>query len=103
MDNIVMKQLVPEVFFGIDENNEKKLYYKLLEFESSETNKHYVAYTDYSEDISGDIKAYGATVKMIKDEIKLEPLENDKEWRVIDYTLQNIQGNKKENKNEKED
>lgn len=38
------------MFIGFNENGEEKTFYKLLEFDSTETGKHYLAYTDNEKD-----------------------------------------------------
>jgi len=85
------EELIPDVFFGLDENDEKKVYYKLLEFSSEETGKDYIAYTDYSEDDEKNTKAYGAIVTKDGDTIKLDPIEDEREWKIIEVTLEALQ------------
>jgi len=95
-------QLLPDVFFGLDEKEEKKLYYKLLEFSSDETGKDYIAYTDYEEDEKGNTKAYGAILRKENDEVKLDPIEDEREWKLIEVTLEALQSDEVGNNEEKE-
>jgi hypothetical protein len=90
------KDLIPDTFYGIDEKDEKKMYYKLFEFSSDETEKNYIGYTDYSEDENGNNKTYGASILLEDDEIKLMPLETKQEIRAFELILKDAQKDKKE-------
>lgn len=48
MENI--EEIKDDMFIGFNEKGEKTTFYKLLEFDSTETGKHYLAYTDNSVD-----------------------------------------------------
>lgn len=85
------EELKDDMFVGFNENGEKATFYKLLEFDSNETGKHYMAYTDNSVDESGNIKAYGAIVTQEGDLMKLEPITSEKEWKVIEMALNVLQ------------
>ena len=82
------------VIIGINEKGEKQTFYKLLEFDSTDDGKHYVAYTDYSVDKNGNYKAYGSVVTVEDGQIKLGAIENEKVWNFIEMTLQSIQSEK---------
>ncbi|MDD5979785.1 MAG: DUF1292 domain-containing protein [bacterium] len=90
-----------DMFVGFNEKGEKRTFYKLLEFESKETGKHYLAYTDNTTDSKGNLKAYGSVVEQDGDDnlMKLKPIETEKEWKVIEMALKVLQedmGNKNE-------
>ena len=55
-------ELSDDMFIGFNEAGEEKTFYKLLEFDSAETGKHYLAYTDNEKDENGNLKAYGSIV-----------------------------------------
>ena len=85
-------ELTPDMFIGFNEKGEKKTFYKLLEFDSKD-GVHYLAYTDNETDEKGNLKAYGSILQ--KDEekglMKLKPITNEKEWKVIEMALKVLQ------------
>ncbi len=87
------KELTDDMFIGFNEEGEEKTFYKLLEFESNETGKTYLAYTDNEMDENGNLKAYGSIVTRENDYMKLEPITTEKEWKVIETALRVIQEN----------
>lgn len=80
-----------DMFIGFNEKGEQKTFYKLLEFDSTETGKHYLAYTDNELDDDGNLKAYGSVVSQEGDYVKLEPIPTEKEWKVIEMALKVLQ------------
>ena len=74
------------------EAGEQKVFYKLLEFDSKETGKHYLAYTDNEKDENGNLKAYGSIIVEEDGRTKLEPITTEKEWKVIEMALKVLQG-----------
>ena len=93
-------ELREDTFVGFSESGEKKLFYKLLEFDSEETGKHYLAYTDNEKDENGNLKAYGSVVVSDGDYMKLESIETEKEWKVIETALRVLQEEMKGENNE---
>ena len=93
-------ELRDDMFIGFNEAGEEKTFYKLLEFDSEETGKHYLAYTDNELDDNGNVKAYGSIVTYDGGYMKLEPITSEKEWKVIETALGVLQEEMKENKNE---
>ena len=85
------QELKEDMFIGFGENGEEKTFYKLLEFDSEETGKHYLAYTDNELDENGNIKAYGSIVIQDENYMKLEPITTEKEWKVIEMALKVLQ------------
>ena len=90
-------ELSDDMFVGFNEKGEKKTFYKLLEFDSEETGKHYLAYTDNEIDENGNTKAYGAIVTYDNNYMRLEAITTDKEWKVIETALRVLQDEIKEN------
>lgn len=82
-----------DMFIGFNAKGEQMTFYKLLEFDSTETGKHYMAYTDNTTDENGNLKAYGSVVTQEGDVMKLTPIESEKEWKVIEVALQVLQEN----------
>lgn len=85
------EELKEDMFVGFNEKGEEMTFYKLLEFDSTETGKHYLAYTDNTTDEKGNLKAYGSVVIKDGDNVKLEPIETEKEWKVIETILGTLQ------------
>ena len=69
----------------------------LFTFDSEETGKNYIVYTDNTKDESGNIKVY-ASIYNPEDTTKLEPITSDKEWKIIQIVLDEVMAEaKKEN------
>lgn len=65
----------------------------LFTFESDETKKNYIVYTDNTIDDEGNTKVY-ASIYDYKDDLneaKLTPIESDKEWKIIETILEELQ------------
>lgn len=92
--------LKEDMFVGFNEKGEEKTFYKLLEFDSKETGKHYLAYTDNELDENGNVKAYGSIVNYDGDYMKLEAITSEKEWKVIETALRVLQEELKDKNNE---
>ena len=99
----VDEELTEDTFIGFNENGEKKKFYKLLEFDSEETGKHYLAYTDTEKDENGNLKAYGSVVVSDGDYMKIESITTEKEWKVIETALRVLQEEMKGEKDGKEE
>jgi len=63
----------------------------LFTFESDETKKNYMVYTDNTKDEEGNIKVYASIYNPEKPESELQPIETDKEWKIIETILEEIQ------------
>ena len=63
----------------------------LFTFESEETGKNYIVYTDNSVDEDGNTKVYASIYDPDSDESKLLPIESEKEWRIIEVILEELQ------------
>lgn len=94
------QDLRDDMFIGFNNQGEKKTFYKLLEYDSEETGKHYLAYTDNEKDENGNLKAYGSIVIQDGPYMKLENITTEKEWKVIEVALRAIQDELKEANNE---
>ena len=72
----------------------------LFTFESEETKKKYIVYTDNTEDEKGNIRVYSNV--MVEDEkgVKLEPIATEKEYKVVEIMLGQIQDEVHRNLNE---
>ncbi len=63
----------------------------LFTFESDETKKNYIVYTDNTLDNEGNTKVYASIYKPEEAEPKLLPIETDKEWKIIETILEELQ------------
>lgn len=78
-------------FTLIDENGNEVEYDVLFTFESEETNKNYIVYTDQTKDGAGNIQVYASIYDPNDPNSKLEPITTDKEWKVIETILSTLQ------------
>ena len=63
----------------------------LFTFESDETGKNYIIYTDNTLDEEGNTKVYASIFDPTKETTTLEPIESDKEWKIIETILESLQ------------
>ena len=78
-------------FTLIDDNGNEVVYDVLFTFESEETNKNYLVYTDNSRDEAGNVEVYASIYDPDDPHSKLEAIETEKEWKVIETILQTLQ------------
>lgn len=74
-------------FIVKDENGEEKEFYKLFTFDSDETGKSYIVYTDNTTDESGNVIIRANTYDPTGADLSLKPLTSEKEWKVIENIL----------------
>ena len=75
----------------------------LFTFDSKETGKSYIAYTDNTLDDEGNVKVYASTYDTEGKDTRLLPIETEKEWKIIETILNTIQEEKaKANKDQGE-
>lgn len=85
----------------IDENGNEIIYDVLFTFESEETGKNYIVYTDNTVDATtGNIEVYASIYDPDDPKSKLEPIESEKEWKVIETILETLQEEIRNKKNE---
>lgn len=75
-----------------NENNEEKEFDIIFTFESKETHKKYVTYTDFSKDYKGKINCWSSYYEGEE----LKPVTTEKELQVIDEMLKTISNSTKE-------
>lgn len=78
-------------FSMLDENGKEIVYDVLFTFESEETKKNYIVYTDNSKDEQGNVQVYASTYHPEDPKGKLEAIETDKEWKIIETILETLQ------------
>ena len=74
----------------------------LFTFESDETKKNYIVYTDNTLDEEGNTKVYASIYNPDEDETKLLPIETDKEWKIIETILEELQNETQDGEAEEE-
>ncbi len=78
--------------FKVIDNDGKEIECEVLfTFESDETKKNYIVYTDNTKDEIGNIKVYASIFDPNSDTTKLEPIETEKEWNIIENILETLQ------------
>ena len=75
----------------IDENGKEIVYDVLFTFDNEETKKSYIVYTDNSKDETGNIQVYASIYDPNNPKSKLEAIESEKEWKVIETILNTLQ------------
>lgn len=75
----------------------------LFTFDSDETKKSYIAYTDNTVDEMGNTKVYASIYTPNENPVNLIPIETEKEWKIIETILEEVQEEAKKavNNNEK--
>jgi len=63
----------------------------LFTFDSEETNKSYIVYTDNSRDSEGNIQVFASIYDPKQDNPRLEPIETEQEWKIIETILNTLQ------------
>jgi len=75
----------------VGENGEKVVCDILFTFDSEETNKSYMVYTDNSKDENGKVRVFASIYDPQDPTSKLEEIKTEKEWKVINTILETLQ------------
>ena len=75
----------------INDNGEEVMCDVLFTFDSEETKKSYIVYTDNSKDEQGNVQVFASIYDPNEEDQKLEPITTDKEWKVIETILNTLQ------------
>lgn len=78
-------------FTLIDDTGKEVSYDVLFTFDSDETGKSYIVYTDNTKDDKGNVEVYASIYDPKNPNSKLEAIETDKEWKVIETILDTLQ------------
>ena len=87
-------------FKVIDKDGKEIEFEVLFTFESDETKKNYMVYTDNSTDEEGNVRVYASVFKQDAEPLELLPVETDREWKIIETILDSIQEENKKNSEE---
>lgn len=63
----------------------------LFTFDSEETNKSYIVYTDNTKDEAGNIQVFASIYDPKQQNPKLDPIETEQEWKIIETILNTLQ------------
>lgn len=78
-------------FTVLDENGKEIKCDVLFTFDSEETGKSYIVYTDNSVDEEGNTKVFASIYNPGSDDQRLMPIETEKEWKIIEIILEGLQ------------
>lgn len=84
-------------FTVLDENGKKTVCDVLFTFDSEETGKSYIVYTDNSVNKDGKTQVFASIYNPDSDEQRLMPIETEKEWKIIEIILEELQAGIKGN------
>jgi len=78
-------------FTVMDENGKEVTCEVLFTFDSEETKKNYIVYTDNTTDEDGNVRVYASVFDPTNEKTELKPIETDREWKIIETILESIQ------------
>ena len=78
--------------FTITDKSGKTIEYEILfTFDSDETKKSYIVFTDNNKDEEGSIITYAATYDKNGENLELQDIKTDEEWALIESLLSQIE------------
>lgn len=83
-------------FTVMDEKGNQVTCEVLFTFDSEETKKNYIVYTDNTTDEEGNVRVYASIYNPESEATELMPIETEREWKIVETILDSIQ---EENKN----
>ena len=90
--------------FKVVDNEGKEIEFEVLfTFESDETKKNYMVYTDNTKDENGNVRVYASVFKPDAEPLELLPVETEREWKIIETILESIEEENRKNEENKED
>jgi uncharacterized protein YrzB (UPF0473 family) len=78
------------IFNVLDEQGNEVRCEIMFTFDSDETGKHYIIYTDNSTDDEGNAKIYASTFDPESDKTALGAIESEREWMIIEKILESL-------------
>lgn len=90
-------------FTMIDDNGNETVYDILFTFESEETHKNYIVYTDNTRDEAGNVEVYASIYNPEDPHSRLEAIETEKEWKIIETILETLQEEVRKQQNNQDD
>lgn len=86
-----MKEEKNGIFTIVDDKGKEIECEILFTFDSDETKKSYIVYTDNTLDEQGSTKVYASVYDPTGQNPALMPIESEKEWLVIENILSSVQ------------
>ncbi len=77
-------------FTVIDKNGKEVECEVLFTFDSEETGKNYIVYTDNTKDVNGNVRVFASIYDPSKEDSELLPIKSQKEWKTIETILESI-------------
>ena len=78
--------------FTVTDNEGNTIEYEILfTFDSDETGKSYIVFTDHTEDEEGSIVTYAAVYDKNGEVLELQDIETEQEWNLIENLLASIE------------
>ena len=84
----------------IDKEGNETTFEILFTFESEETQKNYMVYTDNTKDSEGNTRVYASIFEPNKEPLELFPIQTEREWKIIETILLSIEEESKKNNEE---
>ena len=78
-------------FKVMDKDGKEIICEVLFTFDSEETGKSYIVYTDNTTDEAGNVKVYASVYKPEEESTELLPIETEREWKIIETILEELQ------------
>lgn len=92
-----MKMEEKNTFTVKNERGEEVTCEVLFTFDSEETKKSYIVYTDNTTDDDGNVRVYASVYKPEEENPELIPIESEREWKIVETILESIQEESKNN------
>ncbi len=87
--------------FKVIDREGKEIEFEILfTFESDETKKNYMVYTDNTKDDEGNTKVYASVFNPEAEPLELLPVETEREWKIIETIITSITEESKKEKKE---
>ena len=86
-----MKEEKKNTFQVINDEGKEVTCEVLFTFDSDETKKSYIAYTDNTLDEVGNVKVYASIYDKNGESKELLPIESEKEWQIIENIFSKLQ------------
>lgn len=77
-------------FTVMDENGKEVVCETLFTFDSEETKKSYIVYTDNTTDEEGNVRVYASIFNPEAENTELKPIETEREWKIVETILESI-------------
>lgn len=87
------------IFTIIDNKGKERQCEVLFTFESDETKKNYIVYTDNTIDHEGNVRVYASIYNQKDKGVELEPINSEREWKIVETILSSIQEESKKEGN----